>query len=1049
MGTRLRRLKAQLKGQILSDGKCSSGKNRLTELEIDNLQSYYGSAIRRNHSSVQNMRQAIWAIFLHKLSTDEYPQHGFCPIGEDSWCGFKKAEASGKSYKHKNSLPVAVVEAMRPIIRNLSHPDLLKKCLNGKTHNPNESFHIIWSRVPKATFVQIETLSLGVYDAVCSFNDSNVSKLKMLQKMGVEPLKYSINLDKISEDYCEIETFESLEIIQLDIEDINQRIETTEVGLKLLMYSLKNSENVNINLNDNGKNSIRLPQIPLPEFSGVIAEFSNFKNQFINLISNNEQLNDSQKLYYLRASLKGEAKLLESPSDSFDSLFKALEDRYEKKRQLIDSHVLEIINYEKIYSESAKELRALMDCINIYVTAIKILKYEQNDLSDIILVNIILQKIDKESRKQFELSLKTAKVPTFYSIMKFLEKRSAVLENFTRIPSTKMIHKNTAMSTKAKSQVINNKKTTVKPCILCRNSHPLYKCIAFQNMSVECRKKFVNINKLCINCLRFHSGACMSKYKCTVSGCKGLHNSLLHDSDELCSAVKNHIVGEKGIETNSNPTKFDGQPEVAVLTYGNKCINGITQSSKYSATIEVSNRDYTFARNVQFSLLPKITDTIPVSKLNISDLNIPASIELADSNFHMPGQIYILIGSELFFEILNPEQHYQQEGNVILQNTKFGYLVTGTLPQSQQQANCCLISEPSLDITVKKFFELESLSDYSKEVTKSEEKIYCEEHFVSTYKKDKTGRFIVRLSIKENTETLLGYSKENVVKRLNGILEKLNKNNTMGTLYKEFMSEYKLLDHMEEIKDEALDKINYYIPHHSVYKPEKTSTPLRVVFDASAKTTSGFSLNSILLNGGIIQQDLFFIVSRFRKHEYAFSAYIKKTYRQILVNPNQRDLQRIMWKPSADAPVKINKLATVTYGRVSAPFLATRTLKALADEEKVEFPDAADVICNDSYMDDILSGESTLESTKKLQTRLSQLLLRGGFELHKWVSNSPELLKDLSTPSYVFDMEFQDAPVKTLVMLWDPKVDCLTYKVKISDKVNFSKRRAFRNCKAL
>ncbi|GFW19515.1 integrase catalytic domain-containing protein [Trichonephila clavipes] len=607
-------------------------------------------------------------------------------------------------------------------------------------------------------------------------------------------------------------------------------------------------------------------------------------------------------------------------------------------------------------------------------------------------------------------------------------------------------------------------------------------------MSVECRKKFVTNNKLSINCLRLHYGACMSKYKCTVSGCKGLHNSLLHDSAELCSAVKNHTVGERGIESNSNPTRFEGQPEVAVLTYGNKCvllntfmifvkgadgyriklrglldnasticvmrediarklefkfksanqsitgINGITQSSKYSANIEVSNRDYTFARNVQFSLLPKIIDAIPVSKLNISDLNIPASIELADSNFHMPGQIDILRGSELFFEILNPEQYYLQEGNVILQNTKFGYLVTGTLPQSQQQANCCLISEPSLDITVKKFFELESLPDDSKEITKSEEEIYCEEHFVSTYKRDKTGRFIVRLPIKENAETLLGYSKENAIKRLNGIWEKLNKNNTMGTLYKEFMNEYELLGHMEELKNET-DKINYYIPHHSVYKPEKASTPLRVVFDASAKTTSGFSLNSILLNGGIIQQDLFSIVS-----EYAFSADIKKMYRQILVDPNQRDLQRIMWKTSADAPVKTYKLATVTYGTVSAPFLATRTLRALADEEKAEFPDAADVICNDSYMDDILSGESTLEGAKKLQTRLSQLLQRGGFELHKWVSNSPELLNDLSASSYVFDKEFQDAPVKTLGMLWDPKVDCLTYKVKISDKVNFSKR---------
>ncbi|GFW55435.1 uncharacterized protein TNCV_118191 [Trichonephila clavipes] len=132
------------------------------------------------------------------LSTDECHQHGFCPIGEDSWCGFKKAEASGKSYKHKNSLPVDVVEAMRPIFRYLSHPDLLKKCLHGKTQNPNESFHnVVWSRVPKATFVHIETLSLGVYDAVCSFNDGNVSKLKMVKKMGVEPGEFSVSAMKL------------------------------------------------------------------------------------------------------------------------------------------------------------------------------------------------------------------------------------------------------------------------------------------------------------------------------------------------------------------------------------------------------------------------------------------------------------------------------------------------------------------------------------------------------------------------------------------------------------------------------------------------------------------------------------------------------------------------------------------------------------------------------------------------------------------------------------------------------------------------------------
>ncbi|GFV28266.1 uncharacterized protein TNCV_3368561 [Trichonephila clavipes] len=98
-----------------------------------------------------------------------------------------------------------------------------------------------------------------------------------------------------------------------------------------------------------------------------------------------------------------------------------------------------------------------------------------------------------------------------------------------------------------------------------------------------------------------------------------------------------------------------------------------------------------------------------------------------------------------------------------------------------------------------------------------------------------------------------------------------------------------------------------------------------------------------------------------------------------------------MWKTSADAPIKTYKLATVTYGTVSAPFLATRTLKALADEEKAEFPDTADVICNDSYMDDILSGESTLVGAKKL-----------------------------SKPDYR-NYYREDAPVKTLGMLWDPK----------------------------
>ncbi|GBO14705.1 hypothetical protein AVEN_161739-1 [Araneus ventricosus] len=96
-----------------------------------------------------------------------------------------------------------------------------------------------------------------------------------------------------------------------------------------------------------------------------------------------------------------------------------------------------------------------------------------------------------------------------------------------------------------------------------------------------------------------------------------------------------------------------------------------------------------------------------------------------------------------------------------------------------------------------------------------------------------------------------------------------------------------------------------------------------------------------------------------------------------------------------------------------------RVLKALADAEHQDFPEAAKIISRDMYMDDILSGAASLTSAKSLQADLSKLLRRGGFELHKWVSNHPALLNDISTSGYSFE-DTQSNTVKALGMLWKP-----------------------------
>uniref|UniRef100_A0A1B6K2H0 Mutator-like transposase domain-containing protein n=1 Tax=Homalodisca liturata TaxID=320908 RepID=A0A1B6K2H0_9HEMI len=201
MGSRLRKLKRDSKGVTLSDGGKLGGKNRLTDGIIDQLQTYYGNAIRKNTDNLQNMKAAVWAIYFHKLSTDDNPQHGLCPSGENTWCKYNKAKHTKEPYSHKNSIPSAIMLALKPIFQALANPDLLRKCLHGKTQNVNESINnVIWSRVPKKDFVTLNTLEFGAYDAISTFNDGNIAKCKMLRAVGIEPCKRTIDAMK-SFDY--------------------------------------------------------------------------------------------------------------------------------------------------------------------------------------------------------------------------------------------------------------------------------------------------------------------------------------------------------------------------------------------------------------------------------------------------------------------------------------------------------------------------------------------------------------------------------------------------------------------------------------------------------------------------------------------------------------------------------------------------------------------------------------------------------------------------------------------------------------------------------
>ena len=128
---------------------------------------------------------------------------------------------------------------------------------------------------------------------------------------------------------------------------------------------------------------------------------------------------------------------------------------------------------------------------------------------------------------------------------------------------------------------------------------------------------------------------------------------------------------------------------------------------------------------------------------------------------------------------------------------------------------------------------------------------------------------------------------------------------------------------MEKIDSKNIPQSHFFLPHHCVFTIDSSTTKLRVVFDASVKGSSNLSLNDILLNAPVVQDDLFLILARFRFPTYAFSADLAKMYRKNLVSESDKNLKLVLWRNHPSEPFSVYRLNTVTYGTKPAPYLAT------------------------------------------------------------------------------------------------------------------------------
>ncbi|XP_018396617.1 PREDICTED: uncharacterized protein LOC108774886 [Cyphomyrmex costatus] len=458
---------------------------------------------------------------------------------------------------------------------------------------------------------------------------------------------------------------------------------------------------------------------------------------------------------------------------------------------------------------------------------------------------------------------------------------------------------------------------------------------------------------------------------------------------------------------------------------------------KSSTSVLVKSRVNAFKLKLNCLVIPRLTDVLPPKVIDRESLGIPKNLNLADPGFDKPSQIDILIGAEYFYHLLCVGQIRLKTGSTILQKTKFGWIVAGRTEFGNSLSfSSCHISRCSLDDAVQRFWEIEELPVKK---TLSPEDENCEQYYKKTIERLPSGRYSVRLPFNEQKQEL-GESYGIAVKRLLSLERRLNTNLKLRDEYHNFLQEYQSLGHMTEIREPIMQE-GCFLPHHSVIKESSVTTKLRVVFDASAKTTSGVSLNDTLFKGPVVQQDLFSIVLRFRLHDIVFTADIQKMYRQVLVHPDDHKFQRILWRNNSEEAIRVYELNTVTHGTSVAPYLATRTLIQLAENERQNYTDAVEIVTRDMYVDDLLTGTETLEQAKILKTQITKLLSSGGFELRQWASNHPQLIESQSAERQEhWCLEFSEMH-KTLGILWNPQQDNFLYHfTKCQDSSKITKR---------
>ncbi|XP_064394514.1 uncharacterized protein LOC135341786 [Halichondria panicea] len=353
----------------------------------------------------------------------------------------------------------------------------------------------------------------------------------------------------------------------------------------------------------------------------------------------------------------------------------------------------------------------------------------------------------------------------------------------------------------------------------------------------------------------------------------------------------------------------------------------------------------------------------------------------------------MLVGSDHYWDLVTGALQRGTNGPVAIE-TRLGWVLSGPISTPSMDSHglithslhitCEGFEEKMLNDTMRSFWELESFG-----IPNTDRSLYDKLRDTIEFRE---GRYEVQLPWKAPRLDLPNnYALS--LKRLKGLLRRLRHDPDVLREYDMVIKTQFEQGIVELVEDLANRPDVHYLPHHPVIRKDKMTTKVRVVYDASAKT-SGPSLNDCLDQGPKFDQKILDILCPFRTHRVAVTADIEKAFLMISVAAKDRDFLRFLWVDDAvkDEPrIVVYRFARVVFGVNASPFLLNATIRHHLEIHADTHREIVSKVIRSIYVDDIVTGSQSEEQAYQLYSEAKTLLKTGAFNLRKFYTNATRL----------------------------------------------------------